>query len=330
MRTAFRTIPTALTPLLGPIGLVLATFRHWNEITRIAEAVYTGVKTWLIDRFTSVVDGVKAKVDAVTGFFGNMYNAVVGNSFVPDMVEGIKAQFARLGDVMVSPARETTSTAEGLFSGLMSNVSQLFSGGVGAWKSILDGGLSQMLASILSAQGPFAQAFQSLFPSTVSVGGVPIPNPVAMIGQAWLDSALGPHFISPEAQAQIDAQKFIDDMAYLGMGVQQGLDAGYGAGMNQDALQILLDMLANGQIQGFKTGGWGQFGAGTPATLHGHEAIFPLPDGFDLASSLQALESVPAAGSGGRFKIYLDGRELIRSMVRRLPDEADRLGAFAR
>ena len=93
---------------LNPIGLVvtalvLAGLAIWKfrdeikegfgQVVRFAKDLYIGVKTWLTDKLGAIFDGVKAKVDAVTGFFGNMYDKVVGNSIVPDMVNRIGVSF---------------------------------------------------------------------------------------------------------------------------------------------------------------------------------------------------------------------------------------------
>ena len=90
----------------------------------VAQQLYEGVKTWMLDRFTAVVDGIKAKVDAVTGFFENMYQAVVGGSFVPDMLLGIKAEFSKLPAVMVTPAESATGAAAGAFSNMFTGVTR--------------------------------------------------------------------------------------------------------------------------------------------------------------------------------------------------------------
>jgi len=111
-------IPDGLLPLLGPIGAIVLAFRHWDEITKIAQAVYTGVKTWLLDKFTAIVDGVKAKVDAVTGFFKDMYMKVVGGSYVPDMIRGIAQEFAKLPAVMVKPVDDATQQVAEKFANL--------------------------------------------------------------------------------------------------------------------------------------------------------------------------------------------------------------------
>lgn len=75
-----------------------------TTIVTYAQQLYTGVKTWLVDRFTDIVNGIKAKIDAVTGFFSDLYDKVVGHSFVPDMIKGIQREFDKLPAVMVDPA----------------------------------------------------------------------------------------------------------------------------------------------------------------------------------------------------------------------------------
>lgn len=103
---------SAILPFLGPIGVIAAgvgavvlAWKNWDTITGFVKGVYDGVKTWLVDKFAALIGGVKEKIDAVTGFFADMYDAVVGNSYVPDMVQRIRDEFGRLGGVMVDPTR---------------------------------------------------------------------------------------------------------------------------------------------------------------------------------------------------------------------------------
>lgn len=112
----------------------------WHTIDRlIGDAVrniYHGVKEWLYDKLTAVFDAVKENVYAVGGWFQDLYQSVVGGSYVPDLIDGIEAQFGRLDDVMTAPVlRETRATAQA-FAGMAQSVSgafgNLFSGlGVG-------------------------------------------------------------------------------------------------------------------------------------------------------------------------------------------------------
>lgn len=180
-----------ILPFLGPAGWIVAgvaavflIWQNWDKISAIAQAVYTGVKTWLVDRFQAVIDSIKAKVQAVTGFFGSMYDKVVGNSFVPDMINGIAAQFARLDSVMVAPTGQATNGISGLFGSLksmvmgqggslMTGLSGLFSGQLG---SILGGGADGALGHV---QGFATKAVSSL------IGMIPVVGP-------WLTNFAGP------------------------------------------------------------------------------------------------------------------------------------------
>ncbi len=92
-----------LVAIVAAIGAVVLAWRHWDQITAFVSNVYTAVKTYLVDQFGAIVDNIRGKVDAVTGFFRGMYDAVVGHSYVPDMMAGIKAEFGRLEGDMVTP-----------------------------------------------------------------------------------------------------------------------------------------------------------------------------------------------------------------------------------
>lgn len=77
----------------------------------------------LVGRLQSIATSVGETVDEVTGFFEDMWTEVVGQSFVPDMIDAIAAHFARLPDVMVRPAEEATSDVKQEFESVQSAVS---------------------------------------------------------------------------------------------------------------------------------------------------------------------------------------------------------------
>lgn len=90
----------------------------------MAEMV-NGIRTWVVDKLTGIWDTVKAKVETVKGYFFGLYDAVVGHSYVPDMVDGIAAQMARLDGVMVDPAKKAAASTAEAMRGMASEVSDL-------------------------------------------------------------------------------------------------------------------------------------------------------------------------------------------------------------
>jgi len=112
--------------LTGPVGIAIAigtllalVILNWDKIVAYTQKLYEGIKLWLLDKFSAVVAAVKAPIDAVTGFFQNMYHAVVGGSIVPDMINGISTHFGRLDSVMVEPARAASSAVQAEFGKMM-------------------------------------------------------------------------------------------------------------------------------------------------------------------------------------------------------------------
>lgn len=143
--------------LLGPAGVLFVLWKNFGpQITALAQAVYTGVKMWLVDKFAAIVQGVRDKIAAVTGFFKNMKDAVVGNSYVPDMINGIATEFGRLDSVMVQPTERATTKTSGLFRTLTSEIGDSISS------------INPKLGSFLSAGQQAASGWARVFAGDLS------------------------------------------------------------------------------------------------------------------------------------------------------------------
>ena len=106
-------------------GIGRAFAAMFPEVLSWVQKTWQGVKTWLVDKFSDVVKAVQQKIAAVTGFFKDMWDAVVGNSYVPDMVEGIAEWMAKLDAGMVVPAKNATDAVAKSFESLRDSVAQV-------------------------------------------------------------------------------------------------------------------------------------------------------------------------------------------------------------
>jgi len=126
---------TTILPFLGPVGLIAAgvaavyfAWKYWDDIVAwtkraidsiwgflkylwegfkqtvtIVDKFVASIKDYLVGQLTRVIDYVLGLPGKVIGAFKGMYDAVVGNSYVPDMIDGIAHEFGRLDAVMVRP-----------------------------------------------------------------------------------------------------------------------------------------------------------------------------------------------------------------------------------
>lgn len=86
----------------------LATFAV-DQIRRMV----SGVTEWLQGKLFSVLRGVIERVKGVSDAFFRLYDAVVGHSYIPDMVTEVGQWMARLDKEMVEPAKKAANaTAE--------------------------------------------------------------------------------------------------------------------------------------------------------------------------------------------------------------------------
>lgn len=104
---------------------------------RIVEAVFpgilgnvsklvTGIRDWFTARLGGILTGVIDKVKGVSDAFFKLYDAVVGHSYVPDMVTEVGQWMARLDAEMVVPAKNATEAATTAFETMRDKVAAVF------------------------------------------------------------------------------------------------------------------------------------------------------------------------------------------------------------
>lgn len=157
---------TALGDAVKAVGAMIVgvfTALHPNVIASVSRMVL-GVRDWLVNRFQSMVVGpIKEKIEAVGGFFKDLYIAVVGNSWIPDMVTQVGQWIAKLDDEMVRPVQDATAEAGSSFEGLGDQVTDVFKSiSSKDWKGAL-GGLFDILGGQGGKLGDLGNLGKSLF-----------------------------------------------------------------------------------------------------------------------------------------------------------------------
>lgn len=86
------------------------------------KALYQGVKDWIGDKLAAVWDGAKKMIQGLGDKFKWLWDVVVGHSYIPDMVDAIGANMARLDALMVKPATKAADAVAQAFEGLKQDV----------------------------------------------------------------------------------------------------------------------------------------------------------------------------------------------------------------
>jgi hypothetical protein len=157
-------------------GLIAAFTSMRDRALDAVTGLYNGVKSYLLDKLNVVMDAVRAKVKAVGDAFFQLWDRVVGHSYVPDMVDAIDSHFGRLGSVMVDPAISATDQTIQAFAGMAQNVIGSIDGIIGAikrgdWLGAAGGvlGVLQQVGGLFGGKGVPATDF-GRNPSTGPIG----------------------------------------------------------------------------------------------------------------------------------------------------------------
>ena len=95
-----------------------------GAIAAVSDMV-AGIKAALGQGLQSALAAATAPIAAVTDAFKGMYDAVVGRSYVPDMVDRIEVEFKRLRAIMVDPTKTAASDVSKEFAKLETDLAHL-------------------------------------------------------------------------------------------------------------------------------------------------------------------------------------------------------------
>jgi hypothetical protein len=111
------------------VGAILKAFETlFPGVIGSIRKMVEGVTTWLQGRLFGVLRSVIDKVKGVSDAFFKLYDAVVGHSYVPDMVTEVGQWMAKLDDNMVKPALRATRTAAEAFEDMQQRVRRSMEG----------------------------------------------------------------------------------------------------------------------------------------------------------------------------------------------------------
>lgn len=127
LSTAFNWITDRLADFLFAVGQFASmAIDHFKGMLKgVAEAMkgilkavgdmVTGVKDWLGKKLSGIIDGAINKVKNLGQGFKNLFQKVVGGSYVPDMVDGLGREFKRMDSVFINPSIEGVKKLQGQF-----------------------------------------------------------------------------------------------------------------------------------------------------------------------------------------------------------------------
>jgi hypothetical protein len=226
-------------------GLVYVFETARDAIVDTAKKIYEGVNYWLFERFGDTVRGVKGLIGAVDSVYKQLWLNVVGRSYIPDMIDAIAAEFARLPRVMVQPAVQGAKQVDQAFQNLGQDATlttkQFITQGLGpATSAFTQFGLAGSRASSAVAAGiqQMIQGIQQLAAATTAMqayGG-------------WMTIFSAAYSLAVEAmsrdtrQAAVDAQHWADALRDVGAAIEE-------LGAEAPSIEELV-------AAGFGAGGW--------------------------------------------------------------------------
>jgi hypothetical protein len=98
------------------------TFGLSTKVVNYIRNMVNGIQTWVVDRLGAIWDKVGDKINVVDGWFFRLYDAVVGNSYIPDMVDEIGQNMRRLDVELLRPANDNINATTDAFRQMQRDV----------------------------------------------------------------------------------------------------------------------------------------------------------------------------------------------------------------
>lgn len=206
--------------LTGDLSGAFETFHQmwsnlWGGIVNIVADAVGAIGDWLKNKLGAIFDWVNNKVETVKGAFAGLYQAVVGGSYIPDMVDGIIAEMDRLNDGFVGPAETMTGQVGSAFEGLKNDVANVFDemiahGRVSSdtLKNLVGGIFGQMfgIGNVFQPSGGGSGSAGQLITGALSglFGGFLADGGMAMAGRPYIVGERGPELFRPHTTGTVD------------------------------------------------------------------------------------------------------------------------------
>jgi tape measure domain-containing protein len=113
LRELWAVLEPILLPVLKVVGAIIGVF-----LVGMIMLLIKGIEL-LVDFFTWLATSVKEKLEMVKNFFVGLYNFLIGNSLIPDLINGIKDWFAKLPGMI-------TNALKGLYDAITKPFKEAF------------------------------------------------------------------------------------------------------------------------------------------------------------------------------------------------------------
>jgi len=109
---------------LGVDAIGAAFVRMKDGALAAVEALVNGVTEWMTTRLSAVWEGVKSKLDWVGDQFFGLYDAVVGHSYIPDLVDGVESEMVGRLDGVWSKVATGVEKTKAVFAGMGTTITR--------------------------------------------------------------------------------------------------------------------------------------------------------------------------------------------------------------
>jgi phage-related protein len=158
VRAGFELLGVAIQAVVGFFqGVINAVGALLSPLQNLATAI-SGYFDGIAEKARSMAESV---YNSVTGWFGRMYDAVVGNSIIPDMATGVLGVFDNMAAGMISYIQSAVSGVVSTMGNLASSVSGAFSNVASTGLTNLRSMMSSMAQAISSGVNSLASSISS-------------------------------------------------------------------------------------------------------------------------------------------------------------------------